>query len=65
MIPVVEQAIREVNQKYQKNINPDQVELIAVSDGWGQIGLMGDDSLEITKNIYMIEEELRTLQAIV
>ena len=60
MIPVVEQAIREVNQKYQKNINPDQVELIAVSDGWGQIGLMGDDSLEITKNIYMIEGELRT-----
>lgn len=51
-------AIDEVNKTHGKNITLEQVKLIAVSAGWGQIGMIGTDAIEILQNILLLEEQL-------
>jgi hypothetical protein len=51
--------VDEVNIAYEKNISVDQVKLIAVSAGWGQIGMIGTNPIEITQDIILLELQLR------
>ena len=61
LLPAV---VDTVNQKHQKQLSLDQVHLIAVSSGWGQIGLIGVNALEVMENVFLIQEELRAMEAI-
>lgn len=58
VLPVV---IKEVNQDHGKQITMEQMKIIAVSAGWGQIGMIGTDALEILQEILLVEEKLRKM----
>jgi len=51
--------IKEVNAVYETGLSSDQVKLIAVSAGWGQIGIIGIDTMQITKAILLLELQMR------
>lgn len=57
-------AIMKTNWKYDTQISPDQVKLISYSAGVGIIGLIGTDALAITKEMFMLEDELRQMKII-
>lgn len=52
-------AINEMNACYRKNLSEDQVRIIAVSAGWGQLGIIGIDPIEITQSILLLEMQMR------
>lgn len=53
------EIIEAVNADYDTRISNGQVKLIAVSAGWGQIGMVGTDAIEITRSILLIESQMR------
>lgn len=57
-------VISKVNRQHHKNIRSEQIKLVAVSAGWGQIGMKGTDAMEILQDIYLIEQELRNRRLI-
>jgi hypothetical protein len=61
---VLPAAIDEVNKTYGKNISTEQVRLIAVSAGWGQMGMVGTDALEILQDVLLIEKQLRKMNVV-
>jgi hypothetical protein len=61
---VLPAALEEVNKEYGKNITVDQVKLIAVSAGWGQMGMVGTNALEILQDILLIEKRLRKMNIV-
>ena len=60
-LSVLPKAVEQVNSIYSKNIGLDQVKLVAVSAGWGQIGMIGVDAIGIMQDIFLLEEQLRSL----
>lgn len=58
------EAVKEVNLNYGKSISLEQVKLIAVSSGWGQLGIIGRDALEIMEDIFLLEGQLRKMNMI-
>jgi hypothetical protein len=61
---VLPAAIDEVNKIYGKSILLEQVKLIAVSAGWGQMGMVGTDALEILQDVLLIEKQLRKMNVV-
>jgi hypothetical protein len=57
-------ANQEVNQMFGTNVFDEQIRLIAISAGWGQIGMIGNDALEILQNIFLLENQLRLMHLI-
>lgn len=53
------EVIEAVNIDYDTRITSDQVKLIAVSAGWGQIGMIGTDAIQITRAILLLELQMR------
>lgn len=57
-------VVSKVNQDYDKLIDIEQVRLVAVSAGWGQIGMVGTDVMEIFQDVFLVEQELRNRKLI-
>lgn len=57
-------AISKTNAVYDTNISPEQVELIAVSAGWGQIAMIGTNTMKNIENIILLEKVLADMNMI-
>ncbi len=57
-------AINEINKTHGENITPGQIKLIAVSAGWGQIGMIGTNAIQILQDILLLEEQLRKMNIV-
>ncbi|MBU0647620.1 hypothetical protein KJ855_00395, partial [Patescibacteria group bacterium] len=57
-------AIEAVNRKYNKDILINDVELVAVSAGWGQVAMRGAGAIETAESILLLEKVLSDMNLI-
>ncbi len=57
----IQSAVMYIKDKYGIEINLSDIELIGISKGWAQIGLIGDDGLSMLSKMLIVERELREM----
>ncbi len=58
------EAVNKLNSVFKKAITMEQVRLITISGGWGQIGIIGTDALGIMQDVFRLEDLLRDMDVI-
>lgn len=60
----INNAVKKLKEAHNVVIDPEDIKLIGISEGWGQIGLKGSNGLGLITKILILEQVLRNSGAI-